>query len=429
MKILYVSQSFFPSTGGVSYYLIWLARRLKEMGHEPLFVNLGFPNSPKEEEIDEFKVYRVLGNEKISREILVEYSRFKELILKVFHDRDVPINRLYNKHLYGYDGYIAINSKFEKLIKEVLVKERPDIIHVHDFQLLPLGGMLYDVNLPKPFTWHIPFTERVDSAWRSFVINHLKKYECCIFSTKPYVCTALRGGLEWNKVVYIPPFIEVEDSNFDFRKAYGIAEDEKLILCVARIDRLKGQDVLIDAASKLKIKFKITFIGNGSLSKEVLKIKEKEEYFRELQRIAVLRKIKDKIIFTGNVSREVLMAAYKTCDVVVLPSIQEGFGLAITEGMAFGKPVIGSCIGGIPTQIWPGVNGFLVPPGDSRALANCLEYILVNDDIAKKMGMESKRIFEELFSSKRGARDHVMLYKKALEGVEFYENRRYSNGL
>ncbi|MEM2259493.1 MAG: glycosyltransferase family 4 protein, partial [Candidatus Methanomethylicaceae archaeon] len=243
------------------------------------------------------------------------------------------------------------------------------------------------------------------------------------------ICAALRGGLEWNKVVYIPPFIEVEDSNFDFRKAYGVNEDEKLILCVARIDKLKGQDILIDAASKLKIKFKTVFIGNGSLSKEVLKIKEKEEYLKELQRIVSLRKIKDKVIFTGNVSREVLMAAYKTCDVVVLPSIQEGFGLAITEGMAFGKPVIGSCVGGIPAQIWPGINGFLVPPGDSKALANCLEYILMNDDIAKKMGKESRKIFERFFSSERGARDHIMLYEKVLEGERNHEYRYCSNGL
>lgn len=429
MKILYVSQSFFPSTGGVSYYLIWLAKKLREMGHESLFINLGSPDSPREEEIENFKIYRVLGNENISREILAEYSKFKELILKVFHDREVPVNRIYNKHLYGYDGYIAINKKFEKLIREVIIKERPDIIHVHDFQLLPLGEMLYDIKLPKLFTWHIPFTEKVDLAWRSFVINYLRKYDFCIFSTKPYICAALKGGLEWNKVVYILPFIEIEDSHYDFRKIYGIAEDEKLILCVARIDRFKGQDVLIDAASKLKMKFKIAFIGNGSLSKEILKIRDKEEYFNELQRIAILRKVKDKIIFTGKVSRDILMAAYKACDVVVLPSIQEGFGLAITEGMAFGKPLVGSCIGGIPTQIWPGVNGFIVPPGDSRALANCLEYILVNDDIAKKMGKESKRIFEDFFSSKRGAKDHIMLYKKALEGGIYYESRRYSDGL
>ncbi|MEM0285787.1 MAG: hypothetical protein QXW34_01410, partial [Candidatus Methanomethyliaceae archaeon] len=61
MKILYVSQSFFPSTGGVSYYLIWLARKLREMNHEILFINLGFPNSLEIEEIEGFKVYRVWG--------------------------------------------------------------------------------------------------------------------------------------------------------------------------------------------------------------------------------------------------------------------------------------------------------------------------------------------------------------------------------
>jgi len=103
------------------------------------------------------------------------------------------------------------------------------------------------------------------------------------------------------------------------------------------------------------------------------------------------------------------MAAYKACDVVVLPSIQEGFGLAITEAMAFGKPVIGSCIGGISTQIWPGINGFLVSPGDVKALSECLEYILINEDIAKKWELKVKRYLKSNFPQK-GEQKIILLY-------------------
>ncbi|RZN57888.1 MAG: glycosyltransferase family 1 protein [Candidatus Methanomethylicota archaeon] len=415
MKILFVSQSFFPSTGGVSYYLIWLAHRLREKSHDAIFINLKKPGGLSEEEIEGFKVYRVPADSEIEKEVLEGYTNFKELLLKVFHERNISLDRLYNKHIYGFNEYIKVNQYFEKRIREVIKKEEPDIVHIHDFQLLPLSKMIIDLKLPKPFTWHIPFPESIEILWRKFVVEYLREYSISIFSTKSYVSTALRSGLEWNKVSCIPPFIEVEDSNIDFRKAYNIKEDEKIILCVARIDRLKGQKFLIEAASRLRnIKFKLIFIGNGSLSKEILKVKDKEEYLRELQELISLKGLNNNVIFTGAISREMLMAAYKACDVVVLPSIQEGFGLAITEAMAFGKPVIGSCIGGISTQIWPGINGFLVSPGDVKALSECLEYILINEDIAKKMGAEGKKIFKEQFSSERGAKDHIALYKRLL---------------
>lgn len=414
MKILYVSQSFFPSTGGVSYYLKWLSQKLREKGHDAVFVNLRGANVPPEEEIDGFRVYRVPKSSWFTKDVLGEYTAFKEMLLKVFHNKDVPIDRLYNKHVYGFNGYMSVNQCFKERVVEIAKEENPDIIHVHDFQLMPLGGLIKELKLPMPFTWHIPFTEDVENAWRGFVIGYLKHYSNSVFSTKTYVNSALRTGLEWNKVTCIPPFIEVEDSTLDFRKIYNIPDDEKIVLCVARLDRLKGQNFLLEAASKLKVKFKLVFVGNGSLSKEILKVKDKEEYYNELQAMVVSKGLKDKVIFTGAIKRDVLMAAYKSCDVVVLPSIQEGFGLAITEGMAFGKPVIGTCVGGIPTQIWPGVNGFLVPPEDPKSLSEALEYILTDARAARIMGKESKRIFDELFSADRGAKDHIALYRKLL---------------
>ncbi len=417
LKILYVSQSFFPSTGGVSYYLIWLSRKLKEKGHEAVFVNLRGPNVPSEGQIEGFNVYRVPRLKGFPEGALKEYTNFKELLLKVFHNKNVPIDRLYNKHLYGFNGYMGVNIYFQDRVKEVANKERPDIIHVHDFQLMPLGWLLREIKVPMLFTWHVPFTEEVEQGWRGFVVGYLKEYANSVFSTKPYVNTALKSGLPWSKVTCIPPFIEVEDSEIDFRKVYKIEEDEKLILCVARLDRLKGQNYLIEAVSKLRVKFRLVFVGNGSLSKEMLKVKDKEEYYNELQTMVASKGIKDKVLFTGAIKRDVLMAAYKACDIVVLPSIQEGFGLAITEGMAFGKPVIGTSVGGIPTQIWPGVNGFLVPPEDTKSLSESLEYVLSDEKMARVMGRESKKIYDGLFSAERGAKDHIVLYNRLLGEV------------
>jgi len=416
MKILYVSQSFFPSTGGVSYYLIWLGRKLKKMGHEAAFVNLKVPGRSSQEEIEGFKVYRVPREGLIQKDVIQGYTRFKEQILKVFHNKDVPLDRLYNKHLYGFNEYLKVNRLFEERVREVADIEGPEIIHIHDFQLLPLGETLKDLGVPVPFTWHIPFTEEVHQNWRGFIIKFLAEYSNVVFSTKPYVNTALKSGLPWNRVTCIPPFIDIEEPKVSFRGKFGIGEDEKMIICVARLDSLKGQMVLIKAASRLRVRFKLVFIGNGSFSKEILKVKEKEEYHKELQDCAATNCPKDSVLFTGAIDRNMLMAAYKDCDVVVLPSTYEGFGLAIAEGMAFGKPVVGTAVGGIPAQIWPGVNGFLVPPNDPNSLADAIECILTNVEAARRMGENSRRVYHETFSTDRGVRDHLKLYENLIGG-------------
>jgi len=417
MKICAVSQSFFPYTGGVSYYLLWLGRRCHELGHKLTIIHLRPKDSSIEEEIEAIKVYRV-PKEKPNPRVIEGYTRFKELILKVFHGVETSEEKLINKHLYGFNEYVTVNSHFAEMVREVYEKEPFDLLHVHDFQVLLIGSMLKDLKIPKIFTWHIPITENTPKAWMDFIVTYMKEYDNVVLSTKDYVATAIRYGLPWNKITCIPPFIAVEKpKKNEFRRKYGIDQDEKIILCVARIDPLKGQDRLIRALPdivKVLPKVKCVLIGNGSMTKDVLKASEKKIYEQNLKQLVEELHLKDYVIFTGNITRSELMQAYETCDVVVLPSIMEGFGLTITEGMAFGKPVIGSATGGIMTQIWPGVNGYLIEPGNSTQLSEALIMILSNEDLRKSLGAKAKDIYEKDYSLERGVRDNLELYERVL---------------
>jgi len=93
----------------------------------------------------------------------------------------------------------------------------------------------------------------------------------------------------------------------------------------------------------------------------------------------------------------------------------ERFGMAIAEGMAFGKPVIGSAVGGIMVQIWPGVNGYLVEPGNVRQLSEALIKVLSDRSLAEKMGKRGRELFERDFSLDRGVRDIIELYEEILD--------------
>lgn len=417
LKICAVSQSFYPHTGGVSYYLLWLGRRFRKLGHKLCVIHLRPGNASAEDVIENIKVYRT-PKQNIDPRELAGYTKFKELILKVFHGEETSEEKLVNKHLYGYNEYMLINKFFEDTIREVYEKDNFDILHVHDFQILPLGSMLKDLPIPKIFTWHIPFTDRVPARWREFIAQHMQQYDKVVLSTRLYVATAIQSGLSWEKVVCISPFIIIEKPKENrFRVKYGIRPEERMVLCVARIDPLKGQDCLLKALPRVIEKIpnlKCVFIGNGSMTKEVLKADDKKRFDQELRELVKELGLEQHVIFTGHIPRDDVNQAYDACDIVVLPSIQEGFGLAITEGMSFGKPVIGSAIGGIMMQIWPGTNGYLVEPGNVNHLSEALLRLLMHNTLRKRLGRRGRAIYQKNYSLERGVRDNIELYKEVL---------------
>ena len=91
-----------------------------------------------------------------------------------------------------------------------------------------------------------------------------------------------------------------------------------------------------------------------------------------------------KALITGwrNDIPEILAAS----DLLVLPSLNEGLPRTILEGMASGKPVVATNIAGIPELVIDGETGILVPPRDSKALAQAIKVILSDKDKATQMG-------------------------------------------
>jgi glycosyltransferase involved in cell wall biosynthesis len=80
-------------------------------------------------------------------------------------------------------------------------------------------------------------------------------------------------------------------------------------------------------------------------------------------------------------------------DISVTPTLFEGLPIVILEAMACGKPVVASNVTEVPQVVKHGVNGFLVPPRDPRAIANAVLEIY-DKDLIEVMGRESRRIAE-----------------------------------
>ena len=109
----------------------------------------------------------------------------------------------------------------------------------------------------------------------------------------------------------------------------------------------------------------------------------------------------DRVLFAGKLKLDQLKGYYARSDVFVMPSRQEGFGIAFLEAMALGKPVVGGDHGGTPEVVRDGVTGLLVNPNDLEALTHCLIKLLQDEALRKKMGEAGRLRLEQNYTFRR----------------------------
>lgn len=150
---------------------------------------------------------------------------------------------------------------------------------------------------------------------------------------------------------------------------YGLSEDQPIILTISRLDsteRDKGHDEVLQALPAVRAHFpQVRYLIGG-----------RGRYADELARRAVELEVGDLVIFTGFIPNEELCAHYQLCDVFVMPSQKEGFGIVFLEAMACGKPVIAGNKDGSVDALDGGRLGVLVNPNDSREIAGQLVELL-----------------------------------------------------
>lgn len=138
----------------------------------------------------------------------------------------------------------------------------------------------------------------------------------------------------------------------------------------------------------------------------------------ELQRLAAVEGITDRVIFTGKRQPDVLHLYYGAADVVVTTPWYEPFGLTPLEGMACARPVIGSNVGGIAFTVADGETGYLVPAGDPVALAARLRLLLEQPALGERLGQAARERVEREFTWPTVAQRTAALYDRVLSTSE-----------
>lgn len=123
-------------------------------------------------------------------------------------------------------------------------------------------------------------------------------------------------------------------------------------------------------------------------------------------------KLADRVTFTGKLPLSELVELYRKATVLVMPSLYEGFGLPAAEAMACGTPVIATKVGSLPEVIGKDQEGgVLVPPCDSRTLAQAIQRIISQPLRAKGIAIQGRQRVERLFSWERTARQTAHVYQ------------------
>jgi len=191
----------------------------------------------------------------------------------------------------------------------------------------------------------------------------------------------------------------INQSAVSFTPSVFAKKAKNVLLFIGNDWHRKGLRVLFLALRKVLKKFQNTIlIVIGSSDRSFLKIPEKLG-------------IKDNVIFTGKINEDKkLYEYYASCDIFVLPSFHEGFGIPIIEAMSFGKPIIATKVAAIPELVEHGKSGLLVNPGDPEGLSSAIVSLLSDNSLYKFM---SRNAFErsKLFTWDKCADRILEIYK------------------
>jgi glycosyltransferase involved in cell wall biosynthesis len=180
------------------------------------------------------------------------------------------------------------------------------------------------------------------------------------------------------------------------------------VVCAARLVREKGVDVLVDAFAELAGEFpdaRLTVAGDGP---------ERSALVRRVES----RDLDGRVTFLGRVSPVELQRRFSGAWVQVVPSRwAEPFGMVAAEGMMRGCAVVATDAGGLREIVVDGDTGFLVPPGDVRALSRALRPLLRGPDLADRMGREGRDRALRKFGVEVQADRFLAIYRSLVDGA------------
>ncbi len=276
-------------------------------------------------------------------------------------------------------------------------------------------GIIYPGNFFKnnriPYIAHFHHKEKVRRLrevlkYPFHFRNEKKWYPACdaiiCLSEDGKKCLTAEYGLDPEKIFVVPHGVDLnvfKPPDNSIRTSSGMLK----LLYLGALEKRKGIIHLLEAfarCSDIQNRACLEIAGDGPMR-------------RELESFVFRNGIQNCVKFSGFVEDRTVPILYRTCDIFVFPTLQEGFGFPIIEAMASGKPVIASRLPVLEEIM--GETGYFVDPGNSESLARAILYLADNPDIRIALGVQGRKRAETIYSWDAITERLASIYQKTMK--------------
>jgi glycosyltransferase involved in cell wall biosynthesis len=381
MRILMINYEFPPLGGGGGVASYQIAKALAAREHEVDVLTTAWQNLPGEQTVDGLRIYRVpvLGRGDLATASIVSMLSF------------LPSGVVRGLRTLRKKRYDILNTHFAipsgpTGVALSRIFRTPQVLTI-------IGGDIYD-----PTKRLSPGNNVLLRAVVRSVLNSSAQIIAISQDIKNRAQRDLRCQTKIEVIHYglTPPQFQPKS-----RQELGIPVDAVVLISIGRLIKRKALGDVLLALSRLEERrFRLLIVGEGP----------EEKNLRDLaQRLG----ISSQVGFMGAIWGERKFQYLAAADMFVLPSIHEGFGLAFLEAMHCGLPVIASSSGGQTDFLQEGKTGFLIPVGDTQALAEAILRVANDQDLRRRMSDFNKE-YVKSFDISHVAERYEALFSEVL---------------
>jgi glycosyltransferase involved in cell wall biosynthesis len=305
---------------------------------------------------------------------------------------DISVITIGEKHIEGVNtinlpagksrsvAYFKHLRKVKRLIKEL----QPDLIHAHYAVGFGLWGYYSRFHPYLLSVWGSDIISFPSNPIKRLFLKRILSSADYLSATSNYLknMTIQLSPQHEQKILVIPFGVNVPEK-ITCRK-----DDDSIRLVFIKMhEKIYGPDILFRAMTKVlenKPNVFLTMAGAGSKT-------------AELKNLAKQLKIENNITFCGFIDQKKIASFLADFDIMVMPSLQESFGVAVLEASAVGLPVIAGDVGGVPEVLISEKTGILVSPGNVDELSRAIIRLAENADLRKRMGLDGRKMVAEKF--------------------------------
>jgi len=320
---------------------------------------------------------------------------------KYYYDEDYSLKR-YITHYLNRKNIRKGNIDILKCIHAI----QPDILHCHLQPRELLLALQSNIHSKAQFLF-TDHSVRLKAGQYSFINTWALAWIYQKIYSQFHVVAVAKGVAECHReynLINPDKIYSVIENKIDTLKFFPVKKPSSpiRIVYVSRLDKRKGQDILIKAWAQIETleKVELLIVGGG-------------DFESELKSLVNNLRPKYPVIFAG--FHENVLPFLKSAHIAVFPSLQEGLPIALLEKMSCGLPIIASDIPEFQEIIEDGKNGFFFRTGDANDLKDKLLLLIHNQNLRDSLGVEARQSIIKKYDYKEFKKEYKAVYTDILK--------------